>query len=70
MDFKELMMLKSRRSGFFYEYKKNRPRIVRSKEPEKKRDFDEILREELDRQAEEKRLMEERRQKAKEEFER
>jgi hypothetical protein len=37
--FKDLIMLKTPKSGFFYEYKKNRPTILKEKEPAKPEPF-------------------------------
>ena len=49
LKFKELMQFKSRESGFFYEYKKNRPRMLLDKEPEKKKTWFEEFMEERER---------------------
>ena len=49
LNFKELMKFKSRDSGFFYEYKKNRPRMLLDKEPEKKKSWFEGFMEEREK---------------------
>ena len=48
------MAFKSREPGFFYEYKKNRPRLIQKQEPEKKKTWLETFLEERNRLEQEK----------------
>ena len=48
------MAFKSREPGFFYEYKKNRPRLIQKQEPEKKKTWFETFMEERTRLEQEK----------------
>ena len=55
LDFKDLMAFKSRTAGFFYEYKKNRPRMLLHKEPKPKKTWFETFMENREKEEEEKR---------------
>ena len=64
LEFKDLMAFKSRKKGFFYEYKKNRPRMLLDKEPARKKTWFETFIEDRERQAEDQRKAKEKKEEA------